>query len=106
MAVTIRGERDEVLERFAKALSKYAQKHPKAKVTLFRQGPACVRVRIIDPAFRGIDRLKRDELVWPLLAKLPEDELNELYTLLLLPPEETKKSIANMDFENPVTSER
>ena len=63
-----------------------------------------IRIRVIDPDFAGIDKGDRHELLWGFLQDLPEDQLSEITFLLLLTPEETEKSIANQDFENPIPS--
>ena len=46
----------------------------------------------------------REPEVWKLLEKLPEDVFANITMLLLLTPEETKNSFANMEFENPIPS--
>jgi len=77
---------------------------PGAKTKAYRQNPVSIRVRIIDPAFRGKDRLERETEVWKLLDTLPAEVQAEITLLLVLSPEETATSFANYEFENPIPS--
>lgn len=104
MAVTIRNKADATLEAFAKQLEPYATAHPTAEVELYRQNQSSVRVRIIDPGFKGKTRSERHRSVWPVLYQLPEDTLNQLTMLLLISPEETETSMVNWEFEDPLPS--
>ena len=85
-------------------LAKYRQAHPNAKIDVYRQNVVSIRIRIIGPAFEGIDRVDREGEVWAILEKLPEDVRADITFLLLLTPEETSQSFANMEFENPIPS--
>jgi stress-induced morphogen len=85
-------------------LQPYARSHPDAKIDSYRQNPGSIRVRIIDPSFRGSDLVARDDSISEILRKLPEDIQDQINILLRLTPDETKKSIGNMDFENPIRS--
>jgi stress-induced morphogen len=85
-------------------LEAYRASHPSAKIDSYRQNSASIRIRIIDPDFKKMDRARRHDLIWDFLEQLPEDTQSQITILLLLTPEETKKSIANMDFENPIPS--
>ncbi len=82
----------------------YRQSHPRAEIASYRQNSGSIRIRIIDPDFRGLDKALRHDQIWKILSELPEDTQTQITVLLLLTPEETKKSIANMDFENPIPS--
>jgi stress-induced morphogen len=86
------------------ALEPYRTSHPRAKIDSYRQNSASIRIRIIDPDFQTMDRAIRHDLIWEFLEKSPEDIQSQITILLLLTPEETGKSIANMDFENPIPS--
>ena len=58
MAIHIpRGESDPVLERIIETLHAYDTDHPDSRIDLYRQNPASVRVRIIDPSFTGMTRV-------------------------------------------------
>jgi stress-induced morphogen len=100
----IRGKSDAVLSRIAKVLSAYESEHPDSTAQLYRQNPAAVRIRIVDPSFAGLDRIERDELVWSYLNNLPANARSDITVLLLLAPEELETSFANQDFEDPVPS--
>jgi hypothetical protein len=82
----------------------YRSAHPEAVIDSYRQNSASIRIRILDPAFRAMDRVSRDDRIWEILGKLPEDIQSQITVVLLLTPEEAKTSFANMDFENPIPS--
>ena len=85
-------------------LGGYTASHSRAKLAAYRQNSASIRIRIIDPDFAASDRAIRHDVIWELLKQLDEDIQSQITVLLLLTPEETKKSIGNLDFENPVPS--
>jgi hypothetical protein len=87
-----------------KALEAYRTSHPEARIESYRQNSASIRIRIIDAEFKRMDRAIRHDVIWEFLEQLSEDIQSQITILLLLTPEETKKSIANMDFENPIPS--
>jgi hypothetical protein len=60
-----------------------------------------IRVRIIDPRFKGKNRIRREKLVLPLIHALPVDVQDQIIVLLLLAPGEEGGSIMNFEFENP-----
>ena len=95
-------------DRYAKkiraALEVYREEHPQAVVDAKRQNPACVRVRVIDPSFKGMDRVDRDTLIRTYLSALPGDVQSEISMIVLVTPEETKSSLANLEFEQPSRS--
>jgi stress-induced morphogen len=78
--------------------------HPQAKIDAYRQNSVSIRIRIIDPDFRGSNRVERDRRISQLLEHLPEPIESQITQLLLLTPEETKTSFANVEFEHPVPS--
>jgi len=86
------------------ALSAHKKAHPDAKIDIQRQNSVSIRIRITDPDFKGLDLVERDNQLWKILETLPEDVLSQICLLLLLTPEETKKSPANFEFERPVIS--
>ncbi|MCI0334965.1 MAG: hypothetical protein L0228_17295 [Planctomycetes bacterium] len=100
----IRGKADRVLKRIADELTEYESEHPGSTAELYRQNPAAVRIRIVDPAFAGLDRIERDDLVWRYLNKLPANARADITVVLLLTPEELATSFANQDFEHPIPS--
>lgn len=91
----------QVVETLAR---EYGSSHPKAKIDAYRYNPASIRIRIVDPDFKGKNRIERDDIVSAILDKLPDDVQAEITVLLLLSPDETKTSTMNMEFEKPTPS--
>ena len=85
-------------------LEPYNILHPEAQIRSYRQNSGSIRIRIIDPDFRRLDKALRHDQIWEILDPLPEDILTQITVLLLLTPEEAQTSFANMDFENPIPS--
>jgi len=105
MSINIpRGESDEVIDRIVEALRAYEADHPNARIDLYRQNSVSVRVRIIDPAFAGRNKIERSTEAWKYLNSLPDDVQSDLSTVILLTPEETERSFANLEFEDPIPS--
>ena len=86
------------------ALQAYQYDHPSAEIELYRQNPASVRIRIIDPDFAGINRVERNDRVWKYFDAISDDEQGDISMLVLLTPDETSRSTANLEFEDPVPS--
>ena len=105
MAVTFRTKRpDERLKQIAGVLEEYGATHPRAEIEAYRQNSVSVRVRIIDPTYAGKSRAQREEGLWKALERLPEDVAAEISMLLLLTPDEAKRSFASVEFDDPVPS--
>src|SRR5436190_24205581 len=104
MPLKVRGETDDDLDAVMKVLAKYEAQHPRAEIEGFRQGSFSIRIRIVDPDFANLSRTDRHDAIWKLLDELPEEVLSNLSTILLLTPEETKKSFANVEFDDPIPS--
>ena len=68
-------------------LTAYERAHPQAQIEGRRHNPVSIRLRIIDPDFRGMDRIEREPAIWKLLSKLPEEVFVNITMLLLLTPE-------------------
>jgi stress-induced morphogen len=100
----IRGKSDSVLKRIAAELTRYESEHPRSAAQLYRQNPAAIRIRIVDPSFASLDRIERDDVVWKYLNKLPGNVRADITVVLLLTPDELETSFANQDFEHPVPS--
>jgi stress-induced morphogen len=92
------------LKKIVKVLERYTAKHPSAEVEAYRQNSASVRVRVVDPAFQGMSRTQREEDFWFLFEDLPDELAAELSVVLLLTPDEAKKSLANIEFDDPTPS--
>ena len=70
----------------------------------YRQNSASVRVRIIDPDLSEKTRRERNDLAWRYLDPLSEEAQGQISMLVLLTPSELARSMANLEFEDPVPS--
>jgi hypothetical protein len=105
MSINItRGKPDPVIEDIKHVLCPYEKDHPKAKIDMYRQNSASVRIRIIDSAFDGMNKKERNDLIWKYLEPISDESQGDISMLVLLTPTEVKKSFANMEFEDPVPS--
>jgi stress-induced morphogen len=104
MGRVVRGKSDQILRKILGALRIYESAHPKAVIEAYRQNPASVRVRIVDPDFAGLDRAERHDTVWRILERLDEKVLGDVTILLLLTPQELSESWGNLEFEHPSPS--
>ena len=59
-----------------------------AQADAYRYNSASIRVRVIDPRFEGMSLDRRDALVEPFLAKLPEETQADIMTLFTFAPSE------------------
>jgi stress-induced morphogen len=94
---------DSDVKTIGDALSEHKKAHPGAEIDIRRQNSVSIRIRITDPDFKGFDLVERDNQLWKILEKLPEEVLSQISLLLLFTPEERKKSLANFEFERPVS---
>jgi hypothetical protein len=99
-----RGKIDPVVEEIKNALAVYESDHPNAKIDLYRQNSASIRVRIIDPFFAKMSRRERNDYVWRYFDNISEDAQGEISMLIPLAPSEVKKDFANLEFDDPVPS--
>ncbi|SIO59835.1 hypothetical protein SAMN05444166_6183 [Singulisphaera sp. GP187] len=99
-----RGDSDGVIECMIEALRAYEADHPHSKIDIYRQNSVSIRVRIIDSSFANQNKIERSKDVWKYLNLLPDEVQSDLSTLILLTPEETSHSFANLEFEDPVPS--
>ena len=104
MATIKFGKSDAVLKDIVKELQRYEREHPQAEIEVYRRNSVSVRIRIIDPSFAGLSRVERSRRVWEYLHNLPERAQSDITVLLLLTPDETDASLANLDFEQPLPS--
>jgi stress-induced morphogen len=99
-----RGTTDGILEEIRTVLASYQRDHPSARIDLYRQNSASVRVRIVDSDFSGMSKKVRHNLVWKYLDPISEDAQADISMLVLLAPTEVEKSMGNLEFEDPVPS--
>ena len=105
MPVSIaRGKTDQTLEQIKDCLESYQKNHPDAEISLYRQNSVSIRIRIIDPRFAGMSRADRSDSVWNYFESLSDETQSDITMLVLLTPAELSRSMANLEFEDPVPS--
>ncbi len=95
---------DTQIQQILDVLAEYKISHPYAQIHVQRQNNVSLRIRIINPDFEGLNRVDREPPVWNLLRRLPEDTFLNITMLLLLSPKESERSLANIEFDNPIPS--
>jgi hypothetical protein len=77
------------------------------KVDAYRYNSASIRLRVIDGRFEGLSLAKRDAMVEPFIAQLPERTQGDIVTLFTFAPKElrpksgaTRELLLNLEFEN------
>ena len=106
MSIEIRGSSDDILEQMVPVLRMYRQAHPRAQIVLYRQNSYSVRIRIVDPDFRGLEKSERHAEAWRYLEQLPHDVISEISMLVLLAPGEEGRSVVNWEFDDPIPSQQ
>lgn len=104
MTTTNEQNADSQVTQILDVLAPYQSEHPQAQIDVRRQNSVSIRIRIIDPDFHGQDRVDREPAIWWLLQKLPDEIFTNITMLLLLAPDETDRSLANREFEDPIPS--
>lgn len=104
MARKIRGEPDEDLQKVMHALAVYEARHPKAVIEAVREDKYSIRVRVIDPDFKGVGRHIRHKRVWQMFEGLPGEVVSQVAWLLCVTPREAKTSLASMEFDDAVAA--
>src|SRR5262245_30257022 len=83
----------------------YIPAHPEARLDIYRYNSASIRIRVIDPVFKGVGLTQRDDEIWRILKKHASgDALSQISYVLLLAPDETTTSATNREFDNPTPS--
>lgn len=99
-----RDDSDQAIQTILAGLAPYQEAHPNANIRVRRQNPVAIRIRIIDPDFEGINVVDREDELWRLLTQLPEEIVADITVLLLLTPAEATHSLANVEFDDPISS--
>ena len=73
---------DGAVQQILDVLAAYEICHGNAKIEAYRQNSSSIRIRIVNPEFKGLDRVQREERVWAMLERLPEHTQRQI-TLLL-----------------------
>jgi hypothetical protein len=78
-----------------------------AQVDAYRFNSASIRIRIIDPRFEDKPGSERQDLVFPVIDKLPKRTREDILLLLTLAPSEVgkvnRRTLINLEFEHPLT---
>jgi hypothetical protein len=51
-----------------------------------------------------MSRAERNEVVWKYLDQLSDEDQGDISMLVLLAPDETRASLANLEFDDPIPS--
>jgi hypothetical protein len=89
---------DLVAQQILDAVKPYQDVHTHAEIEVGRSNPASVGLRIIDNDFHGMNRVDRENAIWPLIANLSEEVQSELSMLVLVTQDEKKTSLASLTF--------
>lgn len=84
--------------------TQYVSGHPKAQVSVYRYNPVSIRIRVVDPDFEGMSIADREDVIWKILEKLPEDIISDISVGLFITPEEQPDSLMNFEFDHPSPS--
>ncbi len=95
---------DPIVIAILDGLREYKTEHPRARVEAYRRNSGSVRIRITDPDFKGKGVIEREDMVWNLLDRLPDEVRGDITMLILETPDEVAKSLSSREFENPTPS--
>ncbi len=104
MTITIRGDDDDTITSVRDSLLDYERQHSHAQIDIYRHNSISIRIRVVDPCFAGLRKSDRHARIWEHLEKLPAEIQGDISMVVLLSPEEVRKSIANLEFEDPSPS--
>ncbi|HEV2946099.1 MAG TPA: hypothetical protein VGX70_01910 [Gemmataceae bacterium] len=91
-------ETDRIEAILKESFPDYPKKYPPMA---YRYNPASIRVRLVHKSFRRKSLADREDMVQPIIESLPGKTQRDIMLLLLLSPEEAKRSGINDYFENP-----
>jgi stress-induced morphogen len=77
---------------------------PDCPPAAYRYNSASIRVRVVSDRFRNKSLSEREDLLLPIVRRLPKDTQEDITILLLLSPEESRDSVLNLEFETPTPS--
>jgi hypothetical protein len=94
--------KDAMTQRIEQRLGgEYLPNHPQASIGVYRYNSASIRVRIIDPDFAGKDIVEREAEVLPIIRDMSDRVQDQITMLLLITPEEGKRSLLSAEFDDP-----
>jgi hypothetical protein len=74
----------------------------------YQSNSASIRVRVIDPRFESRSISDRQDIVIPLIRRLPEETQEDILLLLTMAPSElgarNRHLLINLEFEHPLPS--
>ncbi len=78
------------------------------QVDAYRFNSASIRIRIIDPRFEGKPGSERQDMVFPVIDRLPKRIREDILLLLTMAPSElggpNRHFLVNREFEHPLPS--
>jgi hypothetical protein len=78
------------------------------RVEAYRSNSAALRIRVIDPRFEGFSISDRQDMVLPLIRRLPRETQEDILLLLTMAPSElggrNRHLPVNLEFEHPLPS--
>jgi hypothetical protein len=86
-------------EHLKDLIADYKAKYPKARVDYYLKDD-WVRLRFIDPSFKGIGKFARHHRLWKYLERLPDEIVQDLSMLVAITPSERKLSGYNLKYED------
>jgi hypothetical protein len=77
------------------------------RVDAYRFNSASIRVRVIDSRFEGMSVPECEDMVFPVIDRLPKRIREDILLLLTMAPSElggrNRHLLINLEFENPLT---
>lgn len=68
--------------------------HPDSEIQVSEGWGDNIHILVVSEAFKGMPAEKRDDMVWPILEKLPKADMIHISLCLLLTPEEAETPFA------------
>jgi len=85
----------ELMKRIEQMLkAEFVATHPGSEIQVSKGWGDNIHVLVVSEAFKGMPAEKRDDMVWPILEKLPKTEMTHISLCLLLTPEEAETPFA------------
>jgi len=101
-----KGPEDKAVKELNAALGEYESQYPGSETSIYRQNRGAIRVRIVDERFAGKSKSSRHNEVWQFLSeRVSEEVMSEVSALLLLQSAEKQTSLANLEFDDPQSSQ-
>lgn len=72
----------------------------------YRYNSASIRVRVVDPQFEGMSVPDREDMIFPIIDRLPKRIREDILLLLLMAPSEVggpnRHLLVNLEFDHPL----